>query len=152
MQTHSHHHSRAQDAGTDKLRQLLRAEMAAVETYTFSLESNDHVGLLHRTLEAILDSHTHRVDQLRAQIGEFEAEPVMCSGVWGTFAKAFEAGSNLLGNAAALAALEEGEDHLLTLYKEDSLGFDARSHRIIQDRLLPAQRLTHTLSRMLKPT
>jgi hypothetical protein len=123
--------------------------MSAVETYALSLESADQ-GSLHRTLEAILASHSHRVDEIRTQIEGLEAEPVMCSGVWGAFAKAFQAGGDLLGDRAAIDALVEGEDHILALCEEDSLSFDAKTHRLIQDQLLPAQHLTHDLSRMLQ--
>jgi hypothetical protein len=150
MQTHPHHQSRANEAGTDKLRQLLGAEMSAVETYTLSLESIDHGGL-HHTLQTFLASHSHRVDQIRGQLEGLRTEPVPCSGVWAHFAKAFHAGADLGDNRAAIAALEEGEDHLLRLYEEeDALSLDAKTHRLIQDRLILSQRLTQDLCRKLE--
>jgi hypothetical protein len=149
MQTHPHHQNRAKDAGTDKLRKLLGAEMSAVETYTLALESLDHGGL-HHTLETFLASHSHRVDQIRAQLKGLGTGPVPCSGVWAHFAKAFQAGADLRGNRAAIAALEEGEDHLLRLYEEGSPSFDAKTERLIQDRLILSQRLTQDLCRMLE--
>ncbi len=147
MQTHTHYQSRAKEAGVHKLRQLMGAEMSAAETYELALQSVDHTGL-HHALETILASHSHRVEQILAQIGG--TEPVAYAGVWASFARAFQAGGDLLGNDAALAALQEGEDQLLRLYEEDFRDFDAQSYRLIQDRLVLSQRLTDDLCRMLE--
>jgi len=150
MQTHPHHHHRqTDDVSAEKLQGLLRAEMSAVETYELALKSINHVAL-HRTLQEILASHSRRVEQIRARVASLGAEPVKSSGVWGAFAKAFQAGADLLGDRVAIAALEEGEDHVLALYGEGLAKFDLKTQQLIQNELAPAQRRTHELCRMLK--
>ena len=149
MQTNPHYQSRTHEVSAEKLQGLLRAEMAAFETYELALQSIDHVGL-HQTLQEILTSHGRRVDQIRARVAWLGAEPAKSSGVWGAFAKVFQAGADLLGNRAAIAALEQGEDHVLALYGEDLARFDLKTQQMIQNELLPAQRHTHDLCRTLK--
>jgi demethoxyubiquinone hydroxylase (CLK1/Coq7/Cat5 family) len=159
MQTNPHHQSRANDADVEELQKLLRAEMAAVETYALAQKSIDHVGQ-HDTLQdvgrrgalqEILTSHSHRVEQIRTQVEGLGTEPAKSSCVWGAFAEVFHAGADVLGDRAAIDALEQIEDRLLVLYDEDALSVDAHTQRLIQDQLLPSQRYTHELCRMLKP-
>jgi len=149
MHTNPNYQGRANDADADRLQRFLRAEMAAVETYTLALQSFDHVGL-HRSLQEILASHSQRVELIRTQIAGLGAEPLKSSGVWGAFAKVFQAGADLLGDRAAMAALEQGEDHLSMLYDEEGMSFDVKIRRIVQDQIVPAQRHTSDVCRMLK--
>ena len=150
MQTNPHHAPAVtEEATVGKLQECLRVELSAVETYELALKSVTHVGL-HHTLQEILASHGRRTEQLRDRIGRLGAEPAKSSGVWGAFAKVFQAGADLLGDRTAIAALEEGEDRSLNLYTANLDDCDAVTRMLIDKEVLPAARRTHELCRTLK--
>ena len=91
MQTNNPSGTAKYDKSIDKLNECFRDELAAVETYEMALKSVNHVGVRH-TLQELLASHGRRTDLLRDRIGSLGAEPPSGSGVWGTFAKAVQAG------------------------------------------------------------
>jgi len=74
----------------------------------------------------------------------------MSSGVWGAFAKVFQAGADLLGNRVAIAALEEGEDHGLRLYGANLNECEPITRTFVKQVLLPQQQRSHELCRTLK--
>jgi len=149
MESEASYESEGHEASTGKLQELLRAELSAVETYELALENVAHVGL-HHALQEILASHAHRVERLRSRIGRLGTEPVVSSGVWGTITKALQEGADLLGDRAAIAVLEQGEDRDLARYNGDFATCDARTWKFIESELLPAQQHTHELCRALK--
>ncbi|HTM46020.1 MAG TPA: hypothetical protein VL137_13760, partial [Polyangiaceae bacterium] len=64
-------------------------------------------------------------------------------------AKAVQSGANLFGDKAAVASLEEFEDHCLKMYKQDQWQpWDVQ--QFINAELLPRQQRTHELCRELK--
>jgi demethoxyubiquinone hydroxylase (CLK1/Coq7/Cat5 family) len=137
------------DTSIRKLSECLRGELSAVETYELALKHIDHVGL-HRELQDILTSHARRVDVLRERLRNNGADSMQSSGAWGTFAKMLQTGADLLGDRAALAALEEGEDHGIKLYSSDLEGCDSDVRNFIRSQLLPEQQRTHDACRSLK--
>ena len=151
MQTHNaiRHPAFANQAAVEKLEECLRSELSAMETYELALKSVTHVGL-HRTLQEIFVSHSRRADLLRARIGLGGAERAPGSGIWGTFAKAFQVGADLLGDRAAIAALEQGEDRSVKLYSEGLDGCDAETLTFFARDLAPEQQRTHDLCKTLK--
>ena len=60
MQPTTSTNAETSNASVEKLQELLRGELSAVETYELALKSINHVGL-HRTLQEILVSHSRRV-------------------------------------------------------------------------------------------
>jgi hypothetical protein len=80
-------------AGIEKLAECFRGELSAGETYDLALKNVTHVSV-HQTLQEIYVSHCRRADQLRDKIRQLGAEPPKSSGVWGAFAKVFQAGEN----------------------------------------------------------
>ena len=137
------------NAGIDKLQDCLRGELSAVETYELALKNVTHVSV-HQTLQEIYVNHSRRTDQIRDKIRRLGAEPAKSSGVWGAFAKVFQAGADLLGDRTAIAALEEGEDRSLNLYTANLDDCDAVTRMLIDKEVLPAARRTHELCRTLK--
>lgn len=94
----------------DQLNSFLRGEISAVETHKMAIEKlakSSFVPVLRDTLA----SHEKRVAKLQTEITKLGGEPAEGSGAWGTFAKLFEGGAAAFGEKAAIAALEEGEDH-----------------------------------------
>jgi demethoxyubiquinone hydroxylase (CLK1/Coq7/Cat5 family) len=136
-------------ASITKLQECFRGELSAVETYQLALKSVPHVGL-HHTLQEMLTSHARRTEQIGEKIERFGGVPPTSSGVWGAFAKALQAGADLLGDRAAILALEEGEDRLLKLYTEGLGDCNARTRALVDTELLPEQQRTHRLCEMLK--
>ena len=137
-------------SSVEQLNSFLRGEISAVETYQLALEKIDHVSTTRDELLINLKSHQDRVMLLQDSIRTLGGEPDTKSGPWGAFAKIVERGAKAFGEKAAVAALEEGEDHGLKDYKADldDLDFEARS--LIQDKLLPQQQLTHDRLSALK--
>lgn len=149
MQTTPSRENASRHTSIEKLQEFLRSEISAVETYELALKSVTHVGL-HRTLQEILTSHARRTTVLREKIAGLGSEADTSSGVWGAFAKVFQAGADLLGERVAIAALEEGEDRAVEMYSTDLKGCDAKTQKFVDGDLLPEQQRTHDLCRTLK--
>ena len=133
------------------LNSFLRGEISAVETYRQAL---DHVKAEHlrSELEQMERDHEARVASLREHIEKLGGRPAEGSGVWGTFAKVMQAGADVVGEKAAIAALEEGEDHGLADYKRDVDQLHGEQRRYAKMELLPAQQRTHDRLSKLKKT
>ena len=58
----------------------------------------------------------------------------------------------MLGERAAIGALEEGEDHGLKLYRDDLDKLDAPARLLVETDLMPAQEETHRTMSTLKQT
>lgn len=122
-----------------------------METYDLALGKTKHTKLVS-SLQQLRDDHAQRVALLRQQIRAWGGEPSEGPGVWGAFAKAMQAGADLLGDATAIAALEEGEDHGLRMYR-DALAdtdLDAALAGFVSSELLPAEQKSHDACRTLK--
>lgn len=142
----------ATKSSVDQLNSFLRGELSAVETYRMALGKLDAMSPARAELEACLNSHQDRVTALREAITSLDGAPADTSGPWGVFAKAVEGTAKAFGEKAAIAALEEGEDHGLKDYRDelDEPDLDAQSRIILTARLLPAQQATHDRMSALK--
>jgi len=133
----------------DRLNELLRGELASVETFELALGSVRD-GELASTLRQIRDSHERRALLLRLKVSELGGEPAKSSGVWGAFARIVQRGADLLGQRAALAALEEGEEHGKKRYSRDLSTLDDATREFILTELAPEQQRTRDLARSLQ--
>jgi uncharacterized protein (TIGR02284 family) len=140
-----------QDSSVSVLNSFLRGEISAVETYRQALDTVSAVPV-RTQLQDCMMSHARRVDVLREQISSLGGEPAEGSGIWGTFAKAVEGGAKVLGEKAAVAALEEGEDHGRKEYRQELDKLDATTRAFVQSRIMPEQERTHSALSMLKRT
>jgi len=135
----------------DTLNELLRGEISAVETYRQAIEKLS--GSSSRSqLEECRRSHERRVARLRDEVARLGGAPAKGSGPWGAFARLVEGGAKAFGEKAAVAALEEGEDHGLKLYRDDLDKLDAVSRQLVETDLLPQQQQTHQFMSTLKHT
>jgi demethoxyubiquinone hydroxylase (CLK1/Coq7/Cat5 family) len=125
--------------------------MSAVETYRQALEKISSGGT-RLQLEQCRRSHEERVALLRQSITSSGGQPTATSGAWGSFAKLAEGGAKVFGEKAAIAALEEGEDHGVKLYRNDLEKLDASAQELVRTNLLPAQERTHRALSDLKHT
>jgi hypothetical protein len=120
-----------------------------VETYRQALEKIDDVSLRPR-LQECSRSHEERAAKLRNTIAQLGGSPSESSGPWGGFAKLVEGGAKVFGVKAALAALEEGEDHGLRMYKDGLDKLDVTARSLVETELLPAQQRSHDSMSALK--
>jgi demethoxyubiquinone hydroxylase (CLK1/Coq7/Cat5 family) len=130
---------------------FLRGELSAVETYRQAIgRISDEA--LRSQLEACQRDHEQRVTAIRERIEKLGGTPAESSGLWGIFAKVVEGGATLLGEKAAVQALEEGEDHGLADYERDAEQVHGDARRFVRMELLPAQKRTHKKLSQLKRT
>jgi demethoxyubiquinone hydroxylase (CLK1/Coq7/Cat5 family) len=135
-----------------KLNSLLRGEISAVETYRQAL-AKVSVPTAKNELAECERSHEQRVLKLKDRVLALGGTPAEGSGAWGTFTKLIEGGAAALGDKAAIAALEEGEDRGLADYRnamQDGETLDTESRSLVEQELLPAQMRTHRAMSSLK--
>ncbi len=139
------------DKSVDALNSFLRGEISAVETYRQAI---GHVTdeRTRALLEECQRDHEHRVEAIRERIEKLGGLPAEGSGPWGVFAKVVQGGADLLGEKAAIQALEEGEDHGLADYQRDVEQVHGEARRFVRMELLPAQKRTHERLSRLKRT
>jgi uncharacterized protein DUF2383 len=133
----------------DTLNSFLRGEISAVETYRQAiekLENSPDASILNDGLR----SHQQRVSLLTDEVQRRGGKPAQSSGTWGAFAKLLEGGAKVFGTKAAIAALEEGEDHGRDDYKRDAPKLEADARDFVQNQLLPEQLRTHQALSQLK--
>jgi uncharacterized protein (TIGR02284 family) len=135
----------------EQLNSFLRGERSAVETYNQAIEKLDDDPAMQQRLQSLRDSHSDRVRELSARIRTLGGKPDETSGAWGSFAKLVEGGAKLFGKSAAVAALEEGEDHGKRLYQDNLNELSADTKSFITSRVMPEQRRTHDTLSALKP-
>lgn len=140
----------AQKSSIEQLNHYLRGEISAVETYRMALEKLDASSPARTEVEACMRSHEERVTLLRDAVVTAGGQPVDGSGPWGAFAKMVEGGARMMGDKAAIAALEEGEDHGVKDYKTDLTDLDLTARTLITGRLAPEQQRTHDRMSSLK--
>lgn len=138
--------------GVAQLNSLLRGEISAVETYRQAIEKAGHDRPSGVTqLRAIAQEHGEHAQRLRDEIRRLGGKPDDSSGVWGVWAKAVEGTAKLFGDASALKALKEGEEHGLKDYREALDDVDETARRLISEVLIPAQqRHIATLDSMIE--
>jgi demethoxyubiquinone hydroxylase (CLK1/Coq7/Cat5 family) len=133
----------------DTLNSFLRGEISAVETYRQAIDKlRDKPEA--STLSECLRSHEQRVAWLSDEIESRGGKPAQGSGPWGAFAKLMEGGAKLFGEKAAIAALEEGEDHGRDDYKRDAPKLEPDARAFVQQQLIPEQLRTHQAMSSLK--
>lgn len=125
-----------------QLNSFLRGELSAVETYDQAIEKVEDVSV-QSVLRDNRACHVRRTEALQLFVKQLGGEPAEGSGIWGGFAKVVEGGAKVFGSSAAVAALEEGEDHGLADYRRDLSTLSANSRRFVTEKLLPAQTRTH---------
>jgi hypothetical protein len=133
----------------DKLNSFLRGEISAVETYRQALEKLS-MKPEASVLNDCMRSHAERVSLLQNEIVKRGGIPAQESGAWGTFAKLVEGGAKAFGEKAAIAALEEGEDHGRDDYKRDTAELEPDARDFVEQYIIPEQLRTHRAMSSLK--
>ena len=128
------------DKAIDQLNSMLRGEISAVETYTQASRKieGERAGDAS-LLREIEQEHGRNAQLIREEVKRLGGEADNASGAWGVWAKAVESIATLLGDAATLKALKEGEEHGLRDYKDALPKLDGASRELVERRLIPAQ-------------
>lgn len=100
----------------EQFAQLLRGEVSAMEAYTQVLDKIKSAEA--RRLEEFLNDHRKAVTYWKSQVEKMNVDIPFSSGPWGDVVEAFVGSAKLFGNRAALKALQEGEEHGLSEYRE----------------------------------
>jgi uncharacterized protein (TIGR02284 family) len=125
-----------------QLNSLLRGEISAVQTYDQAIRKlADEHGPDAAELRRIAQEHGEHAQELRVRVRALGGEPDDSAGAWGSLVQAIEGASKMLGDGSALRALREGEEHGLRDYRDAISELDLESRRVVQDVLLPAQKL-----------
>ena len=128
------------DQCVDQLNSLLRGEISSVETYEQAIRKIDDEHASDATaLRAIAQEHGEAAQALRDQVLRLGAEADDSSGPWGAWAKIVEGTAKLFGDASALKALKEGEEHGLKDYREALDDVDEPARALITTQLIPNQ-------------
>jgi len=138
-----------QETTVATLNGFLRGEISAVETYRQALDKLQ-ASPSRVQLEQCRRSHAQRVERLRLEVVRLGGRPEEGSGAWGAFAKLVEGSAKVLGEKAAISALEAGEDHGLKLYRDEMEKLDPTVRSVIESEVLPAQERTHQSLSTLK--
>ncbi len=133
----------------DQMNSLLRGELSATETYQKVLDKFPQ-SLNRPVLQDCASSHERRARLLAEAVRAAGGTPAESSGVWGTLAKLVQAGADVLGEKAAISALEEGEDHGRDDYRRDLDKLDPVTRQFIEERVIPEQLRTHQVISALK--
>ena len=128
------------DQSVDQLNSLLRGEISSVETYEQAIRKVDDEHASDATaLRAIAQEHGEAAQALRDEIRRLGGEADDSSGAWGAWAKVVEGTAKLFGDASALKALKEGEEHGLKDYREAMDDVDEPARELLLNSLIPAQ-------------
>ncbi|MFV8756621.1 DUF2383 domain-containing protein [Nannocystaceae bacterium ST9] len=132
-----------------QLNSFLRGELSAVETYTQCIKKLEDTGSRVQ-LDPLRASHAMRVNLLTARVASLGGEPEATSGAWGSLAKLAEGSAAVFGASAAIAMLEEGEDHGKAIYLKDIEDLSASNRQFVNAEILPEQLRTHNLLAAIK--
>ncbi len=148
MQTHTS--ASSDKSGTiSQLNSFLRGELSAAETYRLALdrlEQSEH----RPTLVQCSRSHEERARLLTEAILGRGGEPAESSGAWGSLVRMLERSAAAISESAAIAVLEEGEDHGRDDYLRDIDNLEPTARQLVEFAILPEQRRTHDTIKAVK--
>lgn len=123
----------------DHLNRVLRGELAAVSAYKQVIEKFKDEPEIHRLMN-LKDEHEESIRALKTMITHEGAFPDDDPGLWGTVVKAVVGAGKLFGNAPAISALRQGEEHGLRLYEDlANENLNVEDLRVIRSKLIPRQ-------------
>jgi uncharacterized protein (TIGR02284 family) len=127
-------------AATTVLNELLRNELSAVETFAqalLKLDNEPEAAVIRR----LASEHSQAATWLREQVTQLGGVPASAADSWAFWTQTVKGTSNLLGDAIACKALQEGEEHGLREYEEalSDPDLSADSRLLIRFTLIPQQ-------------
>ncbi len=127
------------DQTIDTCNELLRGEIAAIETYTQAIDKIDS-DAPDNVLERIRGVHQENAFKLHKLVIESGAEPTIGSGTWGGFDQALEDSDKLVGESPALKILQTGEANGISQYENALANEDVHetAKTLIRRALMPS--------------
>ena len=125
-----------------QLNLLLRAELAAVESYRQALEQLDST-LYYSTLLQCRRSHEERAERLRQEITARGGKPVLEANVWRTLSRFSEFRTVVFGDSATISALLDGEAEGNNDYRLALAELDPHAREVIESAIIPDQQHMH---------
>jgi uncharacterized protein (TIGR02284 family) len=147
MQTHTSPTGKTETI--EQLNSFLRGELSAAETYRLALERLEQTEF-RGSLVQCSRSHEERARLLTEAILGRGGEPADSSGAWGSLVRMIERSATAISEKAAVAALEEGEDHGRDDYLRDLDNLEPSARQLIEFAILPEQRRTHDTIKAVK--
>jgi Domain of unknown function (DUF2383) len=132
-----------------QLNSFLRGELSAVETYRLALDRLEQ-SEFRPSLVQCTRSHEERARLLTEAILGRGGDPVDSSGAWGSLVRMIERSAASISESAAIAVLEEGEDHGRDDYLRDLDNLEPSARQLVEFAILPEQRRTHDTSKAVK--
>ncbi len=133
----------------DKLNSFLRGEISAVETYRQALEKlNDKPEA--PTLNDCMRSHEGACSCFVKRSAVAAPSPPRGRGPGAPSRSWSRAAPKVFGEKAAIAALEEGEDHGRDDYQRDVAELDPEARSFLEQSIVPEQVRTHRAMSQLK--
>lgn len=131
----------ANEKGVEKLNELLRGEISAVETYQQALEKVAPTEKNYEPIRQALKNHQQACESLKSEIQAMKATPSTESGAWGAWSQTIVGSAKLIGDETALKALKEGEEHGLKEYRAALLNADVpeKTKSLIRKKLIVRQ-------------
>ena len=152
-----HHSSDVNDSTpSDKehvglLADFCKEELAAAETYKRALTLDPlrkHTDVLSRCYA----SHQQRASELRQRISELGGSPPNAPGAWGSLIPTLTSAAAAVSESLAVSMLEESEDRGVKRYREHAGDLDPVNQAFVDERIKPAQAVTHAAMSELKHT
>src|SRR5689334_16256429 len=147
MQTHTSPTGKTETI--DQLNSFLRGELSAAETYRLALERLEQTEF-RGSLVQCTRSHEERARLLTEAILGRGGEPADSSGAWGSLVRMIERSAAAISESAAIAVLEEGEDHGRDDYLRDIDNLEPSARQLVEFAILPEQRRTHDTIKAVK--
>lgn len=123
----------------DSLSALLSSSISACETYRKAIRRIERNGDRRAVaLRAILWDHADQADQLRREVLRLGRVSESSPNVWGVWTKAPEGPDTLVGDATAMKALKEGEQHALDLSLAALPELEGSALRLVRDTIRPS--------------
>ncbi|MDF3069902.1 MAG: hypothetical protein K0R38_5503 [Polyangiaceae bacterium] len=141
--------SHDQSGTISQLNSFLRGELSAAETYRLALERLEQ-SEFRPSLVQCTRSHEERARLLTEAILGRGGEPADSSGAWGSLVRMIERSAAAISESAAIAVLEEGEDHGRDDYLRDIDNLEPSARQLVEFAILPEQRRTHDTIKAVK--
>jgi hypothetical protein len=141
--------SHDQSATISQLNSFLRGELSAAETYRLALDRLAQSDF-RPSLVQCTRSHEERARLLTEAILGRGGEPADSSGAWGSLVRMLERSAASISETAAIAVLEEGEDHGRDDYLRDLDNLEPSARQLVEFAILPEQRRTHDTIKAVK--
>ena len=131
------------------LADFCKEELAAAETYKRAMSLNS----LRKDADVLsrcYASHQQRASELRQRISDLGGKAPTAPGAWGSLIPTLTSAAAAVSESLAVSMLEESEDRGVKRYREHAGELDPVNRAFVNERIVPAQFVTHAAMKELK--